>query len=63
MEAALAKLPEMERQLFLAMRIYHMEIGEIARKTGLSKRQVWKRMGKAISNLAQTLRDDEVGGG
>ncbi len=58
-EAALARLPAMERQIFLAMRLDRMDIREIARRTGLSKRQVQKRIGAAIKALGRSLAEDD----
>lgn len=58
-EAALARLPAMERQIFLAMRLDGMDIREIARRTGLSKRQVQKRIGAAIKALGRSLAEDD----
>lgn len=60
-EAALARLPELDRQIFLARRVYHIDIQEIARQTGLSQRQVWKRMGAAIKALGRNLKQNGAG--
>ncbi len=57
--AALARLPAMERQILLALRIERMDMREIARQTGLSRRQVEKRMGAAIKALGRSLLEDD----
>lgn len=60
-EAALARLPELDRQIFLARCVFHMDSKEIARQTGLSQRQVWKRMGAAIKALGSYLKQSDAG--
>ncbi|GAM06282.1 RNA polymerase sigma factor [Novosphingobium sp. MBES04] len=56
MEAALLELTNLDRQIFLAMRLDSMSVEEIARRTGLSQRQVVKRLGRAIRHLDKRLR-------
>ncbi|TCM19051.1 RNA polymerase sigma factor (sigma-70 family) [Novosphingobium sp. PhB165] len=59
-EAALAELPQMQRQIFLARCVYHMEMREIARQTGLSERRVHIYMGRAINALVRSvIRHDQ----
>lgn len=58
-EAALLELTSLDRQIFLAMRLDSMSVEEIARRTGLSQRQVVKRLGRAIRHLGKRL--DELG--
>lgn len=60
-EAALVRLPELDRQIFLARCVYHMDSKEIARQTGLSQRQVWKRLGAAIKALGRNLNKNDAG--
>jgi RNA polymerase sigma-70 factor (ECF subfamily) len=47
-EAALLELPDMDRQILLAARLDRMSVREIARETGLSRKQVEIRLGRAI---------------
>lgn len=56
-EAALLKLPKMDREILLAMRLDAMGVSEIARITGLSSRQVERRLGRAIRVLSRELGD------
>jgi RNA polymerase sigma factor (sigma-70 family) len=58
LEAALLKLPQIEREIFLAVRLDHMDYREIARRTGLSVRQVEKKVGRAIRLLTRYLDED-----
>lgn len=60
-EAALLELSNLDRQIFLAMRLDNMSVEDIARRTGLSQRQVVKRLGRAIRHLGKRL--DEAGRG
>ena len=55
-ETALLELTNLDRQIFLAMRLDNMPVEEIARRTGLSQRQVVKRLGRAIRHLDKRLR-------
>ena len=56
-EAALLELSNLDRQIFLAMRLDNMSVEEIARRTGLSQRQVVKRLGRAIRHLGKRLNE------
>jgi RNA polymerase sigma-70 factor (ECF subfamily) len=56
-EAALRELPYLDRQIFLAMRLDRLSVADIARRTGLSHRQVVLRLGRAISHLGIRLRE------
>ena len=56
-ETALLELTNLDRQIFLAMRLDNMSVEEIARRTGLSQRQVVKRLGRAIRHLGKRLNE------
>ncbi|MCJ2185082.1 sigma-70 region 4 domain-containing protein [Novosphingobium sp. 1949] len=56
-EAALLELTNLDQQIFLAMRLDSMSVEEIARRTGLSQRQVVKRLGRAIRHLGKRLNE------
>ena len=56
-EAALQKLPRLERQIFLAARLDDMSVPEIARCTGLSERQVNRCLVRAFGFLTRELED------
>jgi RNA polymerase sigma-70 factor (ECF subfamily) len=58
LEAALLKLPRMEREIFLAVRLDHMDYRKIARRTRLSVKQVEKKMGRAVYLLSRALDED-----
>ncbi|GAO56855.1 RNA polymerase sigma factor [Novosphingobium sp. MD-1] len=59
-EAALLELSDLDRQIFLAMRLDGMSVEDIAGRTGLSQRQVVKRLGHAIRHLGKRLRDRDT---
>lgn len=55
-EAAVARLKPLTRQIFLASRVDGFSHAEIAQQTGLSVKGVEKQMGKAIKQLGRHLR-------
>lgn len=56
MEAALLTLPRLTREVFLAHRIGDLSYAEIAEITGLSVRQVERRMADALYGLHSALQ-------
>lgn len=56
MEAALLTLPRLTREVFLAHRIDDLSYAEIAEITGLSARQVERRMADALYGLHSALQ-------
>jgi RNA polymerase sigma-70 factor (ECF subfamily) len=58
MEKIMLRLPRMTREIFLAHRLDDMPYGEIARRTGLSVRQVELHMYRAILPLTRGLDND-----
>lgn len=59
MERALLSLPRMTREIFLAHRLDGYSYDHIAEVTGLSQRQVARRMRTAIRRLGRYRRGDE----
>jgi len=59
-EAALLELSDLDRQIFLAMRLDGLSVDEIAQRTGLSQRQVVKRLGRAIRHVGKRLRERDA---
>ncbi|TDW69007.1 RNA polymerase sigma factor (sigma-70 family) [Novosphingobium sp. PhB55] len=59
-EAAVASLPPLEREVFLAARLDGMDYREIARRTGRSVHDIERRMSRAIRVISKAL---EEGGG
>jgi RNA polymerase sigma-70 factor (ECF subfamily) len=55
LETALANMPRIQRQIFLAHRLDGMSFAEIARRTGLSQRQVERQMARALAKLDKQL--------
>jgi RNA polymerase sigma-70 factor (ECF subfamily) len=55
MEDAVRAMPKMQREIFLAHRLDDMSYGEIARRTGLTVRQVERHMARAIYKLDKQL--------
>ena len=58
MEAIMLRLPRTTREIFLAHRLDDMPYEEIARRTGLSVRQVERHMAKAIYKIARDLDEE-----
>lgn len=60
LEAAVRSLPDVEREIFLALRLDGLSYAEIARRTGLSPCQVERRFAAALARIARAMND---GGG
>jgi len=60
LEAAMAALSTVDREVFLAARIDNMSYVEIARRTGRSVKDIEKRMSRAIGTITRML--EESGG-
>ncbi|HWT29452.1 MAG TPA: sigma-70 region 4 domain-containing protein [Propylenella sp.] len=55
MEAIMLRLPRLTREIFLAHRLDDMPYDEIARRTGLTVRQVERHIARAILALMRGL--------
>jgi RNA polymerase sigma-70 factor (ECF subfamily) len=55
LEEAVAAMPRVQREIFLAHRLDAMSYAEIARRTGLSIRQVERHMARAIYKLCKQM--------
>jgi len=55
MKEAMLNIPKLQREIFMAHRLDNMPYGEIARRTGLTMRQVERHMARAIYKLAKQL--------
>jgi RNA polymerase sigma-70 factor (ECF subfamily) len=55
LEEAVAAMPRKQREIFLAHRLDRMSYAEIARRTGLSVRQVERQMTRAIHKLCKQM--------
>jgi len=55
LEEAVAAMPRKQRQIFLAHRLDAMSYAAIARRTGLSVRQVERQMARAIYKLCKQM--------
>ena len=55
LEDAMRAMPRLQREIFLAHRLDDMPYREIARRTGLTVRQVEQHMARAIYNLDKQL--------
>ncbi|WP_114954986.1 sigma-70 family RNA polymerase sigma factor [Sphingosinicella terrae] len=56
MEDAMLNMPKMQREIFMAHRLDDISYGEIARRTGLTVRQVERHLARAIYKLDKQLR-------
>ncbi len=57
-ESAVASLPSLEREVFLASRLGGMDYREIAQRTGRSVRDIERRMSRAIHLISAALEKD-----
>lgn len=55
LEKAVASLPRIQREVFLAHRLDDMPYAEISRRTGLTIRQVERQMARAIYKLCKQM--------
>jgi RNA polymerase sigma-70 factor (ECF subfamily) len=55
LEEAVASMPRKQREIFLAHRLDEMSYAEIARRTGLTVRQVERQMARAITKLCKQM--------
>ena len=55
LEDAVASMPRKQREIFLAHRLDDMSYAEIARRTGLSVKQVERQMARAIYKLCKQM--------
>jgi RNA polymerase sigma-70 factor (ECF subfamily) len=60
LERAMLKLPKLSREIFLAHRLDDMPYPEIARRTGLSVRQVERHIARAIYQLDRELHRQKL---
>ena len=56
LEAALRAMPRIQREIFLAVRLDDMPYDEIARRTGLTVRQVERHFARSIYKLSKQMR-------
>jgi RNA polymerase sigma-70 factor (ECF subfamily) len=55
LEEAMLNIPKLQREIFMAHRLDNMSYGEIARRTGLTMRQVERHMARALYKLSKQL--------
>jgi RNA polymerase sigma-70 factor (ECF subfamily) len=55
LEDAVASMPRKQREIFLAHRLDDMSYAEIARRTGLSVKEVERQMARAIAKLCKQM--------
>jgi RNA polymerase sigma-70 factor (ECF subfamily) len=60
MEDAMLNMPKMQREIFMAHRLDDISYGEIARRTGLTVRQVERHLARAIYKLDKQLRGQKL---
>ena len=56
LEEAAMNMPKLQREIFMAHRLDDMPYDEIARRTGLTVRQVERHMARAIYKITAALR-------
>ena len=60
MERALRRMPRLDREIFLAVRLDDMKYHDVAARTGLSVRQIERRVAWVISTLDRDLHGDPL---
>jgi len=60
LEAAVASMPRLRREIFLAVRLDAMTYAQIAEVTGLSVTQVERHMARAMRHLVSVMSDHPV---
>jgi RNA polymerase sigma-70 factor (ECF subfamily) len=55
LEEAMLNIPKLQREIFMAHRLDNMPYNEIARRTGLTVRQVERHIARAIYKLSKQL--------
>ena len=55
LEKAMLNIPKLQREIFMAHRLDNMPYDEIARRTGLTVRQVERHIARAIYKLSKQL--------
>jgi RNA polymerase sigma-70 factor (ECF subfamily) len=55
LEEAVAAMPRVQREIFLAHRVEGLPYEDIARRAGLSVREVERQMERAIAKLAKQM--------
>ena len=55
LEEAMLNIPKLQREIFIAHRLDNMPYDEIARRTGLTVRQVERHIARALYKLAKQL--------
>jgi RNA polymerase sigma factor (sigma-70 family) len=56
LEAALLAMPRIQREIFLAVRLDNMSYEEIARRTGLTVKQVERHFARSLYKLSKQMR-------
>lgn len=59
-EEAMLNIPTLQREIFMAHRLDDMPYEEIARRTGLTTRQVERHIARALYKLAKQLDGEKL---
>ena len=60
LENAMRAMPKLQREIFMAHRLDDMPYDEIARRTGLTVRQVERQMARALYKLDKQLHGGKL---
>jgi RNA polymerase sigma factor (sigma-70 family) len=55
LDEAMRNIPKLQREIFMAHRLDDMPYGEIARRTGLTVRQVERHIARALYKLTKQM--------
>jgi len=55
LEAAVARMPRLQREILLAIRLKDLSYDELARCTGLTPREVERQFAKALEKLCRQM--------
>ena len=59
-KAAFARLPWIQREIFILHRLHHLSYAEIGCLLGLSERYIERQMAKALSRLVKQMNGDKL---
>lgn len=59
-EEAMLNIPKLQREIFMAHRVDDLPYGEIARRTGLTVRQVERHIARALYKIAKQMDGEKL---
>jgi RNA polymerase sigma-70 factor (ECF subfamily) len=60
LEAAVARMPRLQREILLAIRLEDLSYAELAKCTGLTSREVERQFAKALEKLCRQMNGGKL---